>query len=230
MKLYAISDLHLSNATDKPMDVFGPHWSGHFDKIKRFFAENVSDEDVVFLAGDTSWGMTIPEALPDLQAVDALPGKKFVIRGNHDYWWQGYKKINELGLRTVTFIQNNAFRFDQYVVCGTRGWTIPDEDSSSEDKKIFDRECIRLRLTLTEAKKLQQENDKLILLLHYPPFNVKFEDSVFTEIIEEFSVDTVIYGHLHGIQSRSCAVVDKKGTPYYLTSCDFLNFTPIRIA
>ena len=229
MKIFAISDLHLSNATDKPMDVFGAHWSGHFDKIKAYFADHITDEDVVLIAGDTSWGMSLAEATPDLVDVDALPGKKFIIRGNHDYWWSSYSKINALGLRTVTFIQNNAFRFGNCVFCGTRGWTIPDATTSEEDKKIFDRELIRLTLTLDEGKKLMQEGDKLYLMTHYPPFDAHFADSPFTEKIAEYPVDTVVYGHLHGNVSRSCATVCKDGVRYLLTSCDFLDFTPIRI-
>lgn len=229
MKVFAISDLHLSNATNKPMDVFGAHWSGHFDKIKAYFYDNVTDEDVVLIAGDTSWGMTIAEATPDLLAVDALPGKKFIIRGNHDYWWSGYSKIKAIGLKTVTFIQNNAFRVGSYVICGTRGWTIPDETTTVEDKKIFDRELIRLKLTLDDAQKLLQEGDKLYLMTHYPPFDARFSDSAFTETIARYPVDTVVYGHLHGNVSRSSEVVYKNNVRYLLTSCDFLSFTPIRI-
>ncbi|MBR1746796.1 MAG: metallophosphoesterase [Clostridia bacterium] len=227
MKIFAISDFHLSNATDKPMEVFGPHWRGHWQKISDFFRDNVQEEDIVLIAGDTSWGMTLEEAIPDLKAVDALPGKKFLIRGNHDYWWSSYKKLNDIGLKTVTFIQNNAFRVDGYVFCGTRGWTIPDGDSTAEDKKIFERELIRLRLTLTEGKKCMTQGDKLLLLIHYPPYNARFEDSPMTDLIEEFGVNKVVYGHLHGVHSRCAGSIEKKGVEYLLTSCDFLDFIPI---
>ena len=229
MSIYCISDLHLSLSTDKPMDIFGNNWIGHFDKISAYFKENITDEDVVLIAGDTSWGMSIEDAMPDLKAIDELPGKKYIIRGNHDYWWSSYAKINSLGLKTITFIQNNAFRIDGKVICGTRGWTVPEGTSSDDDKRIFDREVIRLKLTVDCAKKLQKEGDEIILLMHFPPFNSAIEDSAFTEIIAEYNVGKVIYGHLHGNNARMAPVIDKKGIKYLLTSCDFLDFIPLKL-
>lgn len=229
MDLYCISDLHLSLSSDKPMDVFGDNWIGHFEKISAYFKENITDDDVVLIAGDTSWGMSVDEALPDLKAIDALPGRKYVIRGNHDYWWSSYAKISSLGLKTITFIQNNAFRYDGFVFCGTRGWTVPEDKTSDDDKKIFDREVIRLKLTLDAAKKISLDGDEIILMMHYPPFNSMIEDSAFTDIIGSYGVSKVIYGHLHGKNARFAPVVDKRGIKYYLTSCDFLNFTPLKL-
>lgn len=229
MKVFAISDFHLSSVTDKPMNIFGDNWTGHFDKIRAFFAENVSPEDIVLSAGDTSWGMNIPQAVDDLKAVDSLNGIKFIIKGNHDYWWSSYEKIKSLGLTTVNFIQNNAFKIGQYIVCGTRGWTVPETEAESKDKKIFDREVIRLKLTLDSALKLRTADEKILLMTHYPPFNSRFDNSEFTDVISNYPVDKVVYGHLHGNRSRYSAVVDKNGVDYLLTSCDFLNFIPLRL-
>mgnify|MGYP004596599643 FL=1 len=227
MRVFAISDLHLSSATDKPMDIFGSNWIGHWDKIRSGWLEQITDDDVVLSAGDTSWGMNIPQALADLQEVDALPGTKFIIRGNHDYWWSSYAKINALGLGSIKFIQNNAIASGDYVFCGTRGWTVPEEgDTESDDKKIFDRELIRLKLTLDAATAISDDK-KIVLMTHYPPFNSRFDDSPFTDLIKNYRVDKVVYGHLHGNVSRANAVVNKNGIEYVLTSCDFLNFKPI---
>lgn len=230
MNIFALSDLHLSNAANKPMDVFGDNWTGHWEKIRASWSRIVSRGDAVLLAGDTSWGMTISEALTDLEAVEKLPGKKFLIRGNHDYWWSSYNKLKNLNLETVTFIQNNAFKTGGFIICGTRGWTVPEtgEEQSDEDKKIFARELARLRLTLDCAVKSRENNDKIILMFHYPPFNSRFENSPFTDLVGEYPVDKVVYGHLHGCRPRYKAVVNKK-IDYILTSCDFLNFSPLKL-
>ena len=224
MKIFAISDLHLSNSTNKPMDVFGYGWVNHWQKIRENWVERVTEEDVVLIAGDVSWGMNIQQAIVDLQQIDELPGKKVIIRGNHDYWWSTYKKICQLNLKSIVFIQNNAEKIGNYIFCGTRGWDVPEsnETQSEEDKKIFDRELIRLELTLKEAQKLKTNNEEIIGLIHYPPFNSKFEDSQFVELFIKNNVKRVVYGHLHGSQVRVNPEVDKRGTKFYLTSCDFL--------
>lgn len=224
MKIFAISDLHLSNSTNKPMDVFGYGWVNHWQKIRENWVERVTEEDVVLIAGDVSWGMNIQQAIVDLQQIDELPGKKVIIRGNHDYWWSTYKKICQLNLKSIVFIQNNAEKIGNYIFCGTRGWDVPEsnETQSEEDKKIFDRELIRLELTLKEAQKLKTNDEEIIGLIHYPPFNSKFEDSQFVELFLKNNVKRVVYGHLHGSQVRVNPEVDKHGTKFYLTSCDFL--------
>lgn len=229
MKVYAISDFHLSNGTDKPMDVFGEKWVGHWNKISDEWKKTITDEDIVLSAGDTSWAMNLSEALPDLAAIDALPGRKFIIRGNHDYWWSSYKKINDCGFESISFIQNNAFTAGDYVICGTRGWTVSDTELPEDEKKIYARELLRLEMTLKEAEKSASTGKKILLLMHYPPFNSRFDDSDFTKVIDRFKVDKAIYGHLHGTRSRYAAEIKKGNTEYVLTSCDFLNFVPLRI-
>ena len=128
MKIFAISDLHLSNSANKPMDVFGYGWVNHWQKIRENWVERVTEEDVVLIAGDISWGMNIQQAITDLQQIDELPGKKVIIRGNHDYWWSTYKKICQLNLESIIFIQNNAKKIGNYIFCGTRGWDVPESN------------------------------------------------------------------------------------------------------
>ncbi len=232
MKVYVISDLHLSGTTNKPMDIFGGSWAdGYWDKVKADWKSKVSDEDVVLIGGDVSWAMTLEGALPDLKEIDELPGEKLIIRGNHDYWWASMVKMTALGLRHIRFIQNNAIKIGSYVFCGTRGWTVPETsaEQSEEDKKIFDRELIRLELALSDAKKQAKDGDKIVCMTHYPPFNATFADSAFTEMMIKAGVDTAIYGHLHGCLSRYKDVVIKHGVPFYLTSCDFLKNTLLEL-
>lgn len=230
MKIFAISDLHLTSTEDKPMDIFGMSWVGHWDKVKLDWASKVSNDDIVIICGDVSWAMNINNAIVDLEEIDKLNGKKIIIRGNHDYWWSSYKKLTELPLKTITFIQNNAIKIDNYIFCGTRGWAVPEgEKQTSEDKKIFDREIIRLKMTLDESKKLQSNNEKIIVMMHYPPFNSKLENSPFTDLIALYDIEKVIYGHLHGACGRFKSIVNKGITNYYLTSCDFLNNTLLEV-
>ena len=229
MKVFAISDLHLTNSVDKPMDIFGTGWVGHWDKIRTDWMEKVTDEDVVTIPGDISWGMTVDEAIEDLRQIDELPGKKVICKGNHDYWWQSYKKLNELGLHSVVFLQNNAQKIGKYVFCGTRGWTIPDATTGEDDVKIFHREIGRLEMSLREGVKVA-EGGEVIGMMHYPPFNAKNEPSPFTELFEKYGVKKVVYGHLHGenyAHIRKC--IEINGVAYRLIACDFLNFSLIRL-
>lgn len=230
MKIFAISDLHLSIASDKPMNVFGGSWEGYWEKIKENWLNKVTENDVVLIAGDISWGMSLEQALPDLEAIAALPGKKVLTKGNHDYWWSTYKKITSLNLENMYFIQNNAVKIGDYIFCGTRGWTVDDDDDfSPEDKKIYDREVIRLGLTLKSAEQLRVNGETIVGMIHYPPFNYRFEDSDFTKLFEEYGVKKVIYGHLHGNSARFKDIVNKRETNFYLTSCDFLKNDLLKI-
>jgi len=226
MKIFVISDLHLGHAVNKPMDVFGGNWvGGYWQRVQEDWKKKVTDDDAVLIGGDISWGMTLSEALPDLLEIDALPGKKFIIRGNHDYWWASMAKMNLLPLKTITFVQNNAHKAGDFIICGTRAWTVPENlaQQTAEDKKIFDRELIRLEMSLKEASKLRTDNEKIVCMTHYPPFNSRFENSPFTDMMEKYDVDAAIYGHLHGSSSRYAAVVTKGEIKFYLTSCDYLN-------
>ena len=224
MKVYAISDLHISTNTDKPMDVFGGNWVGYLDKIKSDWHEKVCDEDLVLIGGDISWAMTIEDAKADLDTLKDLPGKKVFIKGNHDYWWSGIGKVRDIMPKNCFALQNDSMRFDGLVVCGSRGWSVPGSpDFDERDMKIYLRETERFRLSLTSAQKIMREGDKLVALIHFPPFNVKREDSAFTQTFEKFGVNSVVYGHLHGKNVRADKFVVKNGVKYYLTSCDMVD-------
>ena len=221
MKIYAISDFHISTNTDKPMDIFGGNWVNYLDKIKSDWEQKVSDDDVVLIAGDISWAMNIEEAKEDLEFFRDLKGKKVFIKGNHDYWWSGIGKVRDIMPENCFALQNDSVRFDGVVICGSRGWSVPGSpDFDEKDRKIYMRETERFKLSLKSAQKSMQDGDKLIAMIHYPPFNVKREDSAFTAIFEEFNVYSVIYGHLHGKNVRADKLTVKNGIKYYLTSCD----------
>lgn len=221
MKIYAISDLHISTNTNKPMDVFGGNWVNYLEKIHADWESKVTDEDVVLIGGDISWAMNIEDAKKDIETLVPLKGKKVFIKGNHDYWWSGITKVRDIMPPDFYALQNDSIRFNGFVICGSRCWCVPGSpDFNESDQKIYLREVERLKLSLSSAKKMMQEGDKLIALIHYPPFNVKRENSLFTDLFEKEGVDTVIYGHLHGKDVRSDKLVVKNGIKYYLTSCD----------
>ena len=221
MKIFAISDLHISTNTNKPMDIFGGNWVGYLDKIRADWTEKVADDDLVLIGGDISWAMNIEDAKNDLQSFSHLKGKKVIIKGNHDYWWSGIGKVRDMLPENFFALQNDSIRFDGVVVCGSRCWSVPGSpDFNEQDKKLYLRETERLKLSLKSATKMRQEGDKLIALIHFPPFNVLRENSAFTNIFEENKVDIVVYGHLHGKNVRADKLVVKNGIKYYLTSCD----------
>lgn len=238
MKVFAISDLHLSTAVKKPMNIFGDGWDNHFEKISADWESKVSDKDIVLLGGDMSWGMNIDEATPDYELVAKLKGKKIVVKGNHDYYWNSLSKM-KASFPQFDFLQNNAFRYSDesnvdgdttitenscgVVVAGTRGWNIPSKDTADADKKIYARELMRLDLSLKSAKKLQKDGDKLIAMLHYPPFDADYGDTEMTQVLESYGVDYVLYGHLHGKNVRVTPMLTKNNVKYILTSCDLIN-------
>lgn len=227
MALYAISDLHLAFTTDKPMDIFGAKWLKHDEKIKENWIKKITDEDTVLIAGDISWSMRSDESKVDLDWIDALPGKKIISKGNHDYWWGGISKLNRM-YENTKFLQNNFYIYEDYAICGSRGWILEGSDRFTEkDKKIFDREIIRLKLSLDKAKEAGYEN--IVVMIHYPPMNEKRENSAFTNLFKEYGVKKVIYGHLHGPSLANVLNGEHEGIEYLMTSCDFLDFDPKRI-
>ena len=221
MKIFAISDLHLSTNTNKPMDIFGGNWVGYMDKIRADWQEKVSDDDIVLIGGDISWAMNIEDAQKDIETLIGLKGKKILIKGNHDYWWSGITKVRDMLPENFYALQNDSIRFENVVICGSRCWSVPGApDFNEQDRKIYLRETERLKLSLKDANKIKQDGDKLIALIHYPPFNVHREDTLFTQIFEENGVDAVVYGHLHGKTVRADKLVFKNKIKYFLTSCD----------
>ena len=224
MKVFAISDLHISFTTDKPMDIFGYKWRDHLERIEKDWAEKVSDDDIVLLAGDHSWAMDLSDAIIDLQYIFNKKGKKVLIKGNHDLWWQGITKFRNLLPSGTYALQNDSVKFGNVIFCGSRGWAVEGSpDYSEHDKHIYLREVERFKLALNHASKIREEGDKLVCLIHYPPFNVRLENSLFTELFESFKVDKVVYGHLHGKDSKVYPKIVKNGIEYILASCDLVD-------
>lgn len=221
MKIYAISDLHISTNTNKPMDVFGGNWINYLEKIREDWNNKVNSEDIVLIGGDISWAMKLDEAKEDILSLRDLKGKKVFIKGNHDYWWSSITRIREMLPEDFYALQNDSIKIENVVICGSRCWAVPGApDFKEQDMKIYLREKERLTLSLSSARKMLGEGDKLVALIHYPPFNVKRENSAYTEIFEQNKVDAVVYGHLHGKNVRADKLVIKNGIKYYLTSCD----------
>lgn len=232
MKIFAISDLHLSTTCDKPMSIFGNNWDNYIEKIRSSWIQNVTDDDVVLISGDISWAMGLENALKDIDTLKDLKGKKVMIRGNHDYWWQSISKIRASLPENFFVLQNDAIKFGNVVICGSRGWTCEGTpDFSKEDKKLYLREIERFTLALKSASKIREEGDMLLAMIHYPPFNVRLENSLFTTLFESYNVNAVVYGHLHGKDSRAMKTFHKNQITYYLTSCDQVDFNlvPIQI-
>lgn len=229
MNVFAISDLHLSGMADKPMDIFGPAWEDHFEKIKRDWREKVSAEDIVLLGGDTSWGMKLEEGMFDVKRLADLPGKKVFIRGNHDYWWSGITRIRESAPEGFFFLQNDCVKIGNFVIAGSRGWMCPgSSDFGEHDMTLYLREAERFKLAFREAEKVRTEGDRLIALIHFPPFSVKKEDTLFTELFEENKVEKVVFGHLHGVGFFPLRC-EKAGIEYLLTSCDKVKFSLVSV-
>lgn len=223
MKVFAISDLHLSTVCDKPMDVFGKSWENYFEQICQDWNSKVSQDDVVILAGDFSWAMRFEQALPDFNLVAQLPGNKVILRGNHDYWWNTISQVRNGIPKGFYALQNDCLRFENLLICGTRGWVCPDGDNlSSEDKKIFLRETERLKLSIAQMQKQRRPDDKVIAVMHYPPFNGSYDDSAFVRQFVANDIKTVVYGHLHGKDCRASLHMKKYNIDFYLTSCDLV--------
>lgn len=228
VKIFAISDLHLSILANKPMDIFGDNWNNYFERITEDWTKKVGENDIVLISGDISWGLRLEDAVPDLAAIGQLPGRKIIIRGNHDYWWSSYTKVKAMLPPSIFAVQNNALKLGGVIFCGTRGW-VTEVNSAPEDVKIYNREVIRLKMSLDEAMKLRTNGEDIIVMTHFPPFNAKFMDSEMTELISAYPVKCVVYGHLHGTAVRASMLVTKNQIPYFLTSCDLLNHKLIEL-
>lgn len=230
MNIYAISDLHLSATQDKPMDIFGAGWEGHFEKIKSDWREKVTEDDIVLISGDISWAMKLPDALVDLRSLTDLPGKKVFIRGNHDYWWNGITKLRDSAPdESFFFLQTDAVRIGEFVIVGSRGWTCPGSaDYTEQDQKLYLREAERFRLAFLDADRLKKEGDKLVAMIHYPPFNLKQESTLFTELFERNGVEKVVFGHIHGAAYFPLKT-EINGVEYILASCDKVGFGLVKI-
>lgn len=230
MKVFAISDLHLSGVKEKPMNIFGEVWEGHFEKISADWRAKVTDEDIVLIGGDTSWGMKLEEGMFDVARLAGLPGRKVFIRGNHDYWWSAITRVRTLAPDdTFFFLQNDCVKFENVIIAGSRGWTCPGSaDYTEHDEKLYLREAERFRLAFCEVGKVREEGDTLIALIHYPPMGIRKEETLFTRLFDENKVDKVVFGHLHGAGFFPLRC-ERGNIEYYLTSCDKANFRLVQI-
>lgn len=231
MSIFAISDLHLSLGCDKPMDVFGSKWSNYTERMKRFWNSIVTDDDFVIVPGDISWAMYIDEAITDFEYINALKGKKILLKGNHDYWWTTKNKmnnfLNENNFDSIEILRNDAFRCGDIAVCGTRGWNFPTGDNDSKDRRIFEREKQRLVMSLEAARATGAE--EIIAAMHYPPVDKPGLRTDFLDIMQEYGVKQCIYGHLHAASHAGAPVGNYSGINLKLVSCDYLNFIPLLI-
>lgn len=230
MKVFAISDFHLSINNPKPMDIFGPTWENYLDKIIADWEQKVTDEDIVLIPGDLSWAMKFDEAKPDLDFICNLKGKKVILKGNHDYWWSSISELRSYLYNNTYAIQNDAIKLGNYVICGSRGWVAEDNGFKSEqDEKIYRRELIRMELSLKNAMTLKCDEDKIIVITHYPPFNYRMEYNDMIALFEKYGVNYVVYGHLHNEDIKQKLTIERNGIKYYLTSCDLVGNKLIKI-
>ncbi len=230
MALYAMSDLHLSHYKEKPMDIFDDVWLNHTDKILENWNNTVTSDDTVIVNGDLSWGMTMEEVKPDLDFISSLNGKKIIVQGNHDYFWNSTSMLNTL-YNNMFFLKNNYAVYENYAVCGSRGWLCPgDSRYTDHDNKIYLREAGRLRFSLNEALKKGYSGSNIIVAMHYPPTNDSCENSAFIDIFNEYNIKRVIYGHLHGVSKYNNSLQGNvNGIEYSLVSADYIKFKPIKI-
>ncbi|MGO1470717.1 MAG: metallophosphoesterase [Tissierella sp.] len=220
--IYGIGDLHFDYSKQKPMDIFGDNWLDHEDQIIKSWKDKVEKEDIVLIPGDISWALKLEQAQLDLKRIDDLPGKKVFIKGNHDYWWQSLKKINDLNLKSLFFIQNNSYIYKNIGIGGTRGWNSRDSDFFTEkDEKIFRREVLRLRNSLSSIEK---NVEKKIAMMHYPPFDMNLKPNEFVEVMKEFNIDLCIYGHLHSEGHKYIVEGELEGIEFHCVSSDYLKF------
>ncbi len=230
MALYAIGDMHLSyGIEDKPMDVFGENWHNYMDRLKENCHRVLKDDDVLLIVGDSSWATYMEESVADFEFIDSLPGRKIISKGNHDYWWDTVSKLNkfkkEKGFDTIDFLHNNFFVYEDYAICGNRGWIF---SSSAEDIKIFDRELGRLELSLEAAQK--SGYSKKIVMTHFPPLvSLDAGDGRFIELLKKYGVEHCVFGHLHNLKKGEILKREIGGITFRLVSADYLGFEPARI-
>ncbi len=229
--IYTISDLHLPLGIDKPMDIFGRRWENYVDRIRENWLNKINPDDTVVLGGDFSWATYLQESKKDFEFLEALPGTKILLKGNHDYWWTTASKLAKFteneGFKSVKFLHNNSYTVGNIGICGTRGWS-PDSLNSDDDRKIYARELIRLRISLDDAK--NKGCDKLIVFTHFPPVTQGAQQTEFHKILCEYKVSKCIYGHLHGISHGTAFTGFADDVEYILASGDYLGFDPIIIA
>lgn len=224
MALFVIGDTHLSLSCDKPMDIF-KGWADYVERIESNWNKIVGENDSVVIPGDISWAMSLQEAVKDFEFLNNLNGTKYILKGNHDYWWNTASKMNkffeENSFDSIKIIHNNAFSVEGFALAGSRGWFY--DDTADADKKVILREAGRLRASLKEAERLGGE---IIAFLHYPPLSETQKCDEILDVLGEFSVKRCFFGHLHGFVSPANAQINYNGTKFSLVSADYLKFVP----
>lgn len=227
MALYAIGDLHLCLSAPKPMDVFGGNWVDYMDKLKEGLSV-IQPEDTTVLLGDLSWALGLQQAKEDFAFIDAIPGRKIILKGNHDYWWNTVTKFNQFcqqnGFSNQFILNNNHFEYDGWAICGTRGWFFEEEKSGEHDEKVFKRELMRLEASLKSAGDLPK-----MVFLHYPPKYKGYECDQIVSLMEKYRVHKCFYGHLHGASHGLALQGLWNGVDYRLVSADYLDFKPFKV-
>lgn len=235
MSIYTIGDLHLSFHENKPMGIFGENWKGHEEKIKKDWNEKVKENDLVVIPGDFSWSTYLKDTYEDFSYLKDLPGKKLLLKGNHDYWWTTLTSmrnyLEENNFKNIDFIYNTAYEFENYIIAGTRGW---GQNEEGEDKKLLKREVARLELSLQEAVKLKENQEKeIIVFLHYPPIIksnlINNEMSDFVKMMKKYEIKRCYYAHLHSTSIREAVEGEHYGIDFKLVSADGLDFKLLEI-
>ena len=224
MSLYAIGDLHLSLGAPKPMDIFGGAWVGYMEKLKQGIS-CIKPEDTTILLGDLSWALDLATAREDFAWINEIPGKKIILKGNHDYWWSTVSKFDkfclENGFTDMHILNNNHFEYDGWAICGTRGWFFEEERSGEHDEKVFKRELLRLEASLISAGDLPK-----MVFLHYPPRYKGYLCEPILELLNKYGVRKCFYGHLHSASHALAVEGLWDGVEYRLVSADKLDFIP----
>lgn len=229
MSIYSISDLHLSFRKPKPMDIFGNNWEGHEEKIKNNWEKTVKAEDTVIIPGDFSWETYLEGTKQDFEYLNQLPGKKILLKGNHDYWWSSIasmrKYLEENQFKNIDFLHNNSYLIEEHIIAGTRGWALTESETA---QKLIKREIIRLELSIQEGIKKYGEDKKIIICMHYPPITKQLLSMHmkigFIELMKKYKVKKCIYGHLHGKSHQDAVEGNIQGIELQLVSGDYTNF------
>lgn len=227
MALYAIGDLHLCLGAPKPMDVFGGAWVGYMDKLNEGLS-GITEEDTTVLCGDLSWALGLEESRLDFAWIDRIPGRKIILKGNHDYWWSTANKFYKFceinGFSNQWILNNNCYEYGEYAICGTRGWFFEEERSGQHDAKVFNREMMRLEASLKAAG----EKEKLVFL-HYPPRYRGYTCEPIIELLHKYDVRRCFYGHLHGDSHKLAMEGLWDGIDYRLVAADYIGFKPVTV-
>ena len=230
MAIYTIADLHLSFGTNKPMDIFGQNWLNYEEKIKQDWLSKVKEEDTVILPGDFSWAMYLQDTYKDFKYLNSLPGKKLLLKGNHDYWWTTVTKmkkyLNEKNMKNIDFLYNNSYEKENKIIVGTRGWTLSEEQ---EDIKLTKREIARLELSIKDGILKYGKDKEIVVFMHYPPVTKTYMDTEYIKLMKEYNVKKCFYGHLHANSIKDAVEGKVQGIELKLVSSDGLDFKLFKI-